>query len=220
MFDALKSQLPGLTAASLTDAMGRMFSHRAHILDLVSPTPGRVLFGRAATINYVPYREDYHIAEAPNFARSFYRAVIGDFEETVLVLNNPSHPDTSIGGGVKFSRLHNHGVAGLITDARLRDFDELANYSSVFYCRGEAAQAGSHTLMPISENVPVNLRGTTIVPGDYIYADRAAAVVIPAMHIDRVLALAREVDDQDKVFVQRIRTEDPDAVRRRGSEEA
>lgn len=220
MFDALKSQLSGLTAASLTDAMGRIFSHRAHILDLVSPTPDRVLFGRAATINYVPYREDYYVAETPGFARSFYRALIEGFEETVLVLNNPSHPDTSIGGGVKFSRLHNHGVAGLITDARLRDFDELGGYSSVFYCGGEAAQAGSRTLMPISENVPVNLRGTTILPGDYIYADRVAAVVIPATHIDCVLAVAREVDDQDKAFVQSIRTEDSDAVRRRGSEEA
>lgn len=219
MLDALKSQLPGLTAASLTDAMGRLFSHKAHILGLVSPTPDRVLFGRASTINYVPYREDYG-SETLGFARSFYRAVTEEFEETVLVLNNPGHADTSIGGGVKFSRLHNHGVAGLVTDARLRDFDELAGYRSVFYCGGEAAEAGSHTLMPISENVPVNLRGTTILPGDYIYADRVAAVVIPATHIGQVLTLARDVDEQDKVFLEAIRTEDPDEVRRRGSDEA
>ena len=38
--------------ADLVDAMGRLHRHRCHILDLVSPTPGRTLFGPAATISY------------------------------------------------------------------------------------------------------------------------------------------------------------------------
>lgn len=219
MIGALKSKLQGLTAASLTDALDRLCSHRAHLLELVSPTPGRVLFGRAATIRYVPFRQDLSDAESPSFSRLFYEAVTGAFEETVLVLNNPGHADMSIGGGVKFSRLHNHDMAGLITDARLRDFDELAHYRPVFYCGGEAAQAGSQALMPVAVNVPVNLRGTTIVPGDYVYADRAAAVVIPGAHIDQVLELAREIDEQDKAFLKRIRVEDPAEILRRGSDE-
>ena len=220
MVASLKSKLRGLTAASLTDAVGRLRSHRAHILDLVSPTPGRVLFGRAATIRYVPFRQDLYDTTSCGFSRFFHEAVTGDFSDTVLVLNNPSHADTSIGGGIKFSRVHNHGMAGLITDGRLRDFDELAHYSPVFYCSGEAAQAGSHVLMPIAANVPVNLGGTTIVPGDYVYADRAAAVVIPGAHIDQVLELAREIDELDEAFLERIRTEDPLEVRRRGSDES
>ena len=219
MVDAFKSKLEGLTAASLTDAVGRLCSHRAHILDLVSPTPGRVLFGRAATIRYVPYREDLADEGMPSFARAFYDAVSEGFEETVLVLNNPCHADTSIGGGVKFSRLHNHKVAGLITDSRIRDFGELASYGPVFYCGGEAAQAGARALMPVEVNVPVNLRGTAVLPGDYVYADGAAAVVIPARHIDRAVELAREIDEQDKGFLLTIRTEDPQEVRWRGSAE-
>jgi regulator of RNase E activity RraA len=178
-----------------------------------------VLFGRAATIRYVPYREDRFDEEAASFARSFYEAVTSDFRETVLVLDSSGQHDTSIGGSVKFSRLHNHGLAGLITDARIRDFDELARYSPAFYCSGEAAHAGSHTLMPVAVNVPVSLRGTTIVPGDYVYADRAAAVVIPAPHIDRVLELAREIDAHDRSFLQAIRAEDPRAIRKQGSNE-
>jgi hypothetical protein len=42
----------GLKCADLVDAMGRMHRHRCHILDLVSPTPGRTLFGQAVTISY------------------------------------------------------------------------------------------------------------------------------------------------------------------------
>lgn len=219
MIDTPGSKLEGLTAAALTDAVGRLCSHRAHILDLVSPTPGRILFGRAATIRYMPYRDDLADEAMPGFAGAFYRAIAEDFEEKVLVLNNPCRADTSIGGGVKFSRLHNHRVAGLLTDARIRDFGELAGYHPVFYCGGEAAQAGTHALMPVAVNVPVELRGTAIFPGDYIYADSAAAVVIPARHIERALDLAHAIDEQDKDFLLAIRNETPDTVRQRGSAE-
>lgn len=219
MTAASQAKLQGLTAASLTDAVGRLCSHRAHIAGLVSPTPTRVLFGRAATIRYVPFRQDLSDGPFASFARSFYEAATGHLEGTVLVLNNPCQGDASIGGGVKFSRLHNFGLAGLITDARVRDFDQLAAYDPVFYCGGEAAQASSHALMPVAVNVPVTLRGTTIVPGDYVYADRTAAVVIPAIHIQRVLELAREIERQDEVYLRAIRREDLRDIRERGGDE-
>ena len=58
--------------------MGRAHPHRAHILDLVTPTPGRVLFGRAATISYVPVRTDVQDEKRHNFARLFYESVGDD----------------------------------------------------------------------------------------------------------------------------------------------
>jgi regulator of RNase E activity RraA len=171
-----------------------------------------VLFGRAATICYVPHRQDFPGEEKASFKRFFYEAITGAFDDTVLVLNSAGSADTSIGGGVKFSRLHNHYLAGLITDARIRDFDELARYSPVFYCSGEAVRAGSLALMPIAANVPVEIRGTTIVPGDYVYADGAGAVVVPAAAVDRVLELARETNERDKAYMEEIRGEDPAAI--------
>jgi ketosteroid isomerase-like protein len=44
----------GLKCADLVDAMGRLHRDHCHILDLVSPTPGRILFGPAVTISYFP----------------------------------------------------------------------------------------------------------------------------------------------------------------------
>jgi 4-hydroxy-4-methyl-2-oxoglutarate aldolase len=37
------SAVHGLKCADLGDAIGRLHRHRCHILDLVTPTPGRVL---------------------------------------------------------------------------------------------------------------------------------------------------------------------------------
>jgi hypothetical protein len=48
------SGVEGLKCADLVDAMGRLHRHRCHTLDLVSPTPGRVLFCPAVTISYFP----------------------------------------------------------------------------------------------------------------------------------------------------------------------
>jgi len=198
-----------LSAATLTDAVGRIWRHRAHILDLVSPTPGRKLFGRAVTIRYVPYRADMSDDDRQSFASCFYEAIGGEAEGLVLVLDSSAQHDVSIGGGAKFSRLHNRGVAGLLTDARIRDFHELAALDPVFYCHGEAVRAGARDLMPVAANVPVSLCGTTVVPGDYVYADSAGVVVIPGRHLEQVLASAAEIQAEDTAILPLIRAEHP-----------
>src|SRR3954451_5387208 len=113
---SVRCRAEALSAATLTDAVGRICPHRAHILDLVSPTPGRKLFGRAVTIRYVPFRADISDDDGRSFARFFYDAIGNDAEGAVLVLDSSGQQDVSIGGGAKFSRLHNHGLAGLVTD--------------------------------------------------------------------------------------------------------
>lgn len=206
---SVRSRAEALSAASLSDAVDRLCGHRAHILDLVSPTPGRKLFGRAVTIRYVPYRSDISDDDGRSFARYFYDAIGDDADGVVLVLDSSGQRDVSIGGGAKFSRLHNHGLAGLVTDARIRDFEEVAAFDPVFYCRGEAVRAGAGDLMPVAANVPASLRGTTLVPGDYVYADHSGVVVIPAGHLEQVLRSAAEIDAEDKAILSAIRQEDP-----------
>ncbi len=211
-----KPDLPG--AASLSDALGRLYGHPAVVLDLVSPTPGRILFGRAATIRFVPFREDVFDTRVHAFARHFHDAVAGDPTGRVLVLA-AGLVDSSVGGGVKLSRLQNHGLAGLVTDGRLRDFEALAAYDPVFYCGGETARVGVGDVMPIAADEPVALGGTTVVPGDYIYADRAGAVVIPASALDETVRLAHEIEAEDIGFLEAIRSEVTGNARTSGSSE-
>jgi regulator of RNase E activity RraA len=204
---SVRSRAETYSAATLTDAVDRICRHRAHILDLVSPTPGRKLFGRAVTIRYVPYRADISDEDGGSFARHFYDAIGVHAGGAVLVLESSGQHDVSLGGGAKFSRLHNHGLAGLVTDARIRDFNELGALNPVFYCRGEAVRAGARDLMPVAANVPVSLCGTTVVPGDYVYADSSGVVVIPAGHLEQVLRSAAEIHAEDKAILSVIREE-------------
>lgn len=219
MTDSNDPRESGVSSASLTDALGRLTTQRVHVLDLVSPTPGRVLRGTAVTIRFVPFRQDVFDARVNSFARLFYEAIPGDPEQVVLVLDSGGRPDISVGGGTKLSRLQNRKLAGLLTDGRLRDFDELEQFEPVFYCSGETVKAGTTDLMPIAANVPVVVGGATVLPGDFVYADAAAAVIIPSGLADEAFQLAARIELEDAAFLTSIRTEDPDEIRIRGSRE-
>jgi 4-hydroxy-4-methyl-2-oxoglutarate aldolase len=105
---------------------GRLHRHRCHILDLVSPTPGRVLFGPAVTISYFPSCSAGVDPAQYNLAALFHEAVGDTPAGKVLVLASNGYPDVSMAGGTKLFRLQEHRLAGVLTDGRLRDFDELA----------------------------------------------------------------------------------------------
>lgn len=187
----------GLRTADLVDAMGRLHRHRCHLLDLVSPTPGRVLFGPAVTISYFPSCSARLDPERYNLANLFYEAVDGEPEGKVVVLASNGYPEVSMGGGTKLSRLQDHGCAGVLTDGRLRDFETLAGYDFAAYCSGETTKWGGGEVTPFQANVPVVLRGIGILPGQYVFADSSGAVAIPNGQLDEVVERARAVQAED-----------------------
>ena len=203
----LTSAVEGLKCADIVDAMGRLHRHRCDILDLVSPTPGRVLFGPAVTISYFPSCSAALDPDRFNFGRLFYEAVGDSPEGKVLVLASNGYTGVSMGGGTKLSRLHDHRLAGVITDGRLRDFDELSEYGFAAYCSGEATRWGGAQVTPFQANVPVVLDGVGVMPGQYVFADASGAVLIPAAEVDQVLAEARRIEAGDARSRERIAVE-------------
>jgi 4-hydroxy-4-methyl-2-oxoglutarate aldolase len=194
--------------ADVVDALGRLHRHRAHVLNLVSPTPGRKLFGQAVTISYFPTCDMAMDPATHNFARLFYEAIGDDGVGKVLVLASNGHVDVSLGGGTKLSRAHNHGLAGVLTDGRLRDFDQLATYECAIYCSGEATHWGGDAVTPFQANVPVVLSGVGVMPGSYVFADSSGAVIIPQPQILEVLEGALAVQQEDASAMSAIEVED------------
>jgi 4-hydroxy-4-methyl-2-oxoglutarate aldolase len=193
----------GLKTADLVDAMGRRHRHRCHILDLVTPTPGRILFGPAVTISYFPSCSASLDPERYNLTNLFYEAVGDDPEGKVLVLASNGYTDVSMGGGTKLMRRQHHCLAGVLTDGRLRDFDELTGYDFAAYCAGEATRWGGDEVTPFQVNVRVVSRGVGVIPGVHVFVDSSGAVVIPPDDLEQVLAEARSIEADDA----RTRTE-------------
>jgi regulator of RNase E activity RraA len=215
-----KEQLEGLGVADVVDAMMMTFQHRAQIIHLDSPDPQRVLFGPAVTIGYMPVRKDLMDPEKDSLGPAFYRA-IGDEDPTgkVLVMASNGYPDASLGGGTKLSRVRNHKMAGILCDGQLRDYEELNSYDFAVYCKGETVRAGGNEIQPYLTNVPVCVAGITVVPGDYVFAQGSAAVIIPADSAEEILTKAREIMEKMDQVKEFLVDEDPQKVLAQGSSE-
>ncbi len=203
----LREAARGLSCADIVDAVGRLHRHRCHILDLVTPTPGRVLFGPAVTISYFPSCSAGLDPERYNLAELFYEAVGDSPAGKVLVLASNGYAEASMGGGTKLARLQHYGLAGLLTDGRLRDFAELQGYDFAAYCAGEATHWGGNLVTPYQANVPVVLSRVGVLPGSYVFADDSGAAVIPAAEVEQVLEGAHAVQREDAGFRERIASE-------------
>jgi regulator of RNase E activity RraA len=215
-----KEQLEGLGVADVVDAMMMTFQHRPQIIHLDSPDPQRVLFGPAVTIGYMPVRKDLMDPEKHSLGPAFYRA-IGDEDPTgkVLVMASNGYPDASLGGGTKLSRVRNHKMAGILCDGQLRDYEELNSYDFAVYCKGETVRAGGNEIQPYLMNVPVCVAGITVVPGDYVFAQGSAAVIIPADSAEEILTKAREIVEKMDQVKEFLVDEDPQKVLAQGSSE-
>ncbi|WP_331744921.1 hypothetical protein OG762_51280 (plasmid) [Streptomyces sp. NBC_01136] len=122
------------------------------------------------TLNATPNPKDTHHHSRPD------QALLGGRAPTpgqVLVLSSGGYPDVSHGGGTKLSRGDGHGLAGVLADGRLRDFDQLRGYSFATWSRGEAVPRGGDTVMPHDFGITVEISGVCVNSGDYVYMDNA-----------------------------------------------
>lgn len=192
--------IDGVTSASLCDALARIHDHTAYILDLMSPS-GDVLFGRCATMRFFPNRRDHHSAT------DRFDDLLAQASDTgnVLVIASGGYPDQAVAGGKKVARIEAAGFTGLLTDARMRDLDEIAEFDIVCYCSGETIRAAGDDSTPLEVNVPVELDGVGVLPGDWIFADGAGAVIIPDDVLEDVLDGAREIERRDAAAVREAR---------------
>lgn len=204
-----RSRATALGCAPLVDAMGRLHPHRAHLPAFQSPAPERVLFGPAVTMQFLPTRSDLPRSNR-EFGDVFAEAVADAPDGAVLVMGSGGYPHLSHAGGVKLVRVARHGLAGVLADGQLRDFDELAALDFATWCRGEAVRWGGDSVMPAAGNVAIEVAGVTVVPGDVIYVDAAGGVVIPRAGLLAVLDEAEQIATDDEQSRRRIAAGDED----------
>lgn len=198
---------PEVRSADIADAIRRLHGHRCHLLDIAAPTSDRVLFGPAATISYVPAHPSLIPPEKYALGHLFYEAVGDEPEGKVLVLASNGHNDASMGGGAKLSRLHNHRLAGLLTDGRLRDLAQLATYDFVTVCAGETTRWGGDEVAAFEAGRPVVVGKVLVRPGDYVFADSGGAVIIPQEDVEQILDMALAVGREEAGALETIRNE-------------
>ncbi|MCD8349841.1 MAG: hypothetical protein LUC93_04435 [Planctomycetaceae bacterium] len=124
--------------------------------------------------------------------------------------NFPPHIKAKNGlvGGNMMTAFKSLGVVGLISDGPSRDLDEIRPMEVQYMLTGVSAGHGPFEVQAV--NVPVEICGMDVAPGDIVHMDENGAVKFPAEHLDAVLERAAKLQEIEGKRQERMRqTDDP-----------
>ena len=171
------------------------FIHGAKPLQL-----GQHMAGRAVTLRFEPHRPDL-VEDKPKCEQSAeYVAFELCGPDEVLVIDAMGWEYSSIGGDIKFLRLRQRNVGGLVTDGAVRDSKSLKEYGFPVYSAATTAKQGPAEFWPWQVNDAVQCGGVLVRPGDAIVGDDDGSVVVPRSLVDEVVQIAQEREEVEGVI--------------------
>lgn len=87
------------------------------------------------------------------------------------------------------------GCVGTITDGAIRDLDEMTNAG--FKALARRLCVGHAFVCPVRWNVPVEVFGRTVRPGQLLHADKHGFLAVPDEDTPRLLEAARFMDENE-----------------------
>ena len=168
---------------------------------------GYSMAGRAVTLRFVPHRPD--IAEdKPKGERSAeYVAFELCGPGEVIVIDAMRWSYSSIGGDIKFFRLKQLDVAGLVTDGGIRDSNVIKEYGFPVYSATITPKQGPSEFWPWQVNEAIQCGGVLVRPGDAIVGDDDEVVVVPRTAVDEVIRIAHEREEVEGIVKAQLEIE-------------
>jgi regulator of RNase E activity RraA len=164
--------------------------------------PDVPMVGRARTLRYVPFRQDLAAQverEGPQLnKRAVEECAAGD----VLVVDAFGTCDAGFAGDIVLTRFVRRGGAGVVVDGSIRDLTFLRKIALPVYTRATHAAASTERIIGVEQNVPVQIAGVAVLPGDYLLGDAEGVLVIPAGLAEEIVATAAATDDKE-IFIRK-----------------
>ncbi len=163
------------------------------------------MVGPAFTMRYVPAREDLDAygsgGDPANIQRQAIELAPGGH---VFVVDCRGSTDVAGIGSILARRLMLRGLAGIVLDGGVRDTMSMAKTEFPVYCAGASVPpnyAGHHAA---DMNVVVSCGGVAVYPGDIIFGDDEAVVVIPRHMAEEIAADAAEMERRERFLYREI----------------
>ncbi len=139
----------------------------------------------------------------PNRLADLFDAVACAPKPAVVVMQHqgPDRLRSCFVGDMVCTSLHKFGVAGFATDGGVRDLRGIRNRAPGFqvFAGGVVVSHGLPNYLDV--NVPVNICGLPIRPGDLLHGDENGLVSIPLDIVDSVLEQARAVLSKESELI-------------------
>jgi 4-hydroxy-4-methyl-2-oxoglutarate aldolase len=173
-----------LTTGVVTDALTRMGLDGW--MDQVLPMrPDAIVVGPAYTVRCAPRRG------ADGLGKTLYEIIRESRRGDVLVIEAIGTGSSVFGGNI--ARTGDvHGLAGIVTDGRCRDWGQSSKLRMGVFCRGATVRL-PNDLEIVAQNVPITCGGAQVNSGDLIVADVDGVCVIPSSKLQQLLIEVEEI---------------------------
>ena len=127
--------------------------------------------------------------------------VIEQMEEGDVFTCDLGGREVSHAGGLACTAMKARGVSGMVIDGGCRDVDHILSIGFPSYTRHVCATGARTRVRILAINVPVELKGIRVYPGDVIVADITSIAVIPSAVAQQVLEECRSREELEAQFV-------------------
>src|SRR6201981_1368418 len=186
--DATRNKLKTVSTATVATALFKRGFRIQMIQDVYPLSPDQpVLVGEAFTLRYMPAREDLNKIEGFRDRGHPQRKAVEDCPTgAVLVMDSRKDARAASAGAILVSRLHQRGVAGVVTDGGFRDSAEIAKLGIPAFHHRPSAPTNLPLHHEIEINGPSACGDAPVFPGDVILGDSDGVIVIPAHLADEI----------------------------------
>lgn len=175
--DKSLSILSSLPVATVYEAAGKIGEMNASIRPVAA---GTRVCGPAYTVKCLA-------GEARAVLEAIEDAPVG----AVLVADAGDTPNATIWGGTSSLACTLKGIAGFVTNAAVRDVEEIRRLQFPVFSAGICLR-GTQKNHPGWRQLPVGVGGAVVSPGDVVIGDDDGVMVVPANRADEVAAAALE----------------------------
>ena len=198
--------LRGVSTATLTMVLIKQGVRTSWLRGPVPLDPiGVRVVGPAFTIRFVPGREDLSgpasYARSPSFRDAIEAAPAG----SVVVIDGCGNPAGATLGDILAARLARRGVAAAVTDAPVRDADEIRAAGLPVLSAGVAAPPSIVGLAYAGFGTIIGCGGVAVRPGDIMVCDNDGAVVVPVELAAEVARAGMEQERFERFVQQRVK---------------
>ncbi len=163
------------------------------------------MIGPAVTVRYIPAREDIDGSTYSSDPSNHQRKAIDNIPDGhVLVFDCRALADVAGIGAMLARRLVYRNAAGMVLDGGVRDTADIASLGFPTYCLGPAAPANLVAHHASDMNQPIACGGVAVYPGDIIFGDGEAVIVIPREYVDEIADEAVAMEEQEEFLKTEI----------------
>tara|TARA_B100000676_G_scaffold311359_1_gene380951 strand:+ start:2509 stop:3216 length:708 start_codon:yes stop_codon:yes gene_type:complete len=205
--DEVLQQLKDIPTQTLIDGLWVKGWPTSYVEGALPLQVGQSMAGRAVTLRFVPHRPDLAADKPKGVDSAEYVAFELCGPGEVIVIDAMGWKYSSIGGDIKFLRLMQRKVGGLVTDGGVRDSKALKKYGFPVYSASLTAKQGPADFWPWQVNDAIQCGGVLVRPGDAVVGDDDGVVIVPKSEVADVIRIAQEREEVEEIIKEQLSIE-------------